>query len=370
MTEQQLRDLADRVVAMAPAPPPFPEEVTVAHPDPARRWTPALVVALAAAFVLLAVAVPLILLSGSEESAVAPSSTTPTTLPPTTEPTFPTTLPPTTVPPTTTIPTTSTITEELATVERQAVVYLTQVPENSVNGNPALIPLLTTVVTTAPELDAEGTALIAAALQLLTRSDLTLPPGTDNLIPAGVEVQGVAVEGEGLVVDMNDRFVEGTAGLLGDITVLNQLVYTATQLGAQSVRFTVDGQPIEAYGSEGMVLTDAVDRDDFIDELNQIVVTEPLVIGGDELPRVAGYANVYEATVSLEIVDGGQVVYEDFTTATCGTGCWGRFSFSLDTPALTAGSVVRVFWSSPEDGSARDVVTIPVGSVWALAPAG
>jgi hypothetical protein len=64
--------------------------------------------------------------------------------------------------------------------------------------------------------------------------------------------------------------------------------------------------------------------------------------------------------VSLEVVDSdGNVVVEDFTTATCGTGCWGAYSFIIDYP-FTGGEKIRVFWHSPEDGSPSDVVTIPV----------
>jgi hypothetical protein len=75
---------------------------------------------------------------------------------------------------------------------------------------------------------------------------------------------------------------------------------------------------------------------------------------------VSGVANVFEATVSLEVVDaGGNVVVEDFTTASCGTGCWGAYSFNIDYP-FTGEETVRVFWHSPEDGSPSDVVTIPV----------
>ena len=66
--------------------------------------------------------------------------------------------------------------------------------------------------------------------------------------------------------------------------------------------------------------------------------------------------------MSLELVDSdGNVVYQDFTTASCGTGCWGGFSFHIE--GFDFGSTpvtLKVFWHSPEDGSPADVVTIPV----------
>ncbi len=84
---------------------------------------------------------------------------------------------------------------------------------------------------------------------------------------------------------------------------------------------------------------------------------------GDGLPVVAGLANVYEATVQMRVVwaESGEVVHQDFTTATCGTGCWGTFEFTLDIPGLEQGQLIQVFWGSPEDGSDSDVVTYPVG---------
>jgi hypothetical protein len=52
-------------------------------------------------------------------------------------------------------------------------------------------------------------------------------------------------------------------------------------------------------------------------------------------------------------------VHEDFTTATCGTGCWGTYEFGVDYP-FVGGEIVRVFWHSAADGSPSDVVSIPV----------
>jgi hypothetical protein len=46
--------------------------------------------------------------------------------------------------------------------------------------------------------------------------------------------------------------------------------------------------------------------------------------------RIAGTANVFEANVTLRILDAdGNVLVEDFTTATCGTGCRGDYETEL-----------------------------------------
>ncbi|MGH8945057.1 MAG: Gmad2 immunoglobulin-like domain-containing protein, partial [Acidimicrobiia bacterium] len=61
-----------------------------------------------------------------------------------------------------------------------------------------------------------------------------------------------------------------------------------------------------------------------------------------------------------------------FTMATCGSGCWGEFTFDLDPALLEPGGQVRVFWNSPEDGEPSDVVTIPIpeseDGLWDLVP--
>ena len=94
-----------------------------------------------------------------------------------------------------------------------------------------------------------------------------------------------------------------------------------------------------------------------------IVVRTPLP--GDEVVSpvtIAGSADVFEATVSIVILDAsGQELAATFATATCGTGCRGRYSAALSFFTETRQSgTIAVFESSAEDGSARNVVTIPV----------
>jgi hypothetical protein len=45
---------------------------------------------------------------------------------------------------------------------------------------------------------------------------------------------------------------------------------------------------------------------------------------------VSGLANVFEANVSVELLDAsGALLTKGVTTATCGTGCWGSYSLRL-----------------------------------------
>jgi hypothetical protein len=160
---------------------------------------------------------------------------------------------------------------------------------------------------------------------------------------------------------MNQAFLDGAGGLLADFTMLNQLIFTATDGEVvTNVLFTVGGAPVTAFGGDGLDLSTPVSRETFADNLNSVNLDSSPAGSGDGPLAVTGLANVFEATVSLEVVDSdGMVVVEDFTTASCGTGCWGTYSFIIDYP-FTGGETIRVFWHSPEDGSPSDVVTIPV----------
>jgi hypothetical protein len=348
--DQRMKDLADRLVAMSPEPPPFPEEFIVTQPSNSRR-SPVLMFAGAAAIVLVLAAIPILLLRGGGE--VAPIGTTTTTsIVPSTEPTEPvgssttTTLPATT----TTVPVTET---------QGVVVFLVQIPENSFLGNPALVPFF--AMAEAQPDDPE----VLSALRLLTADGLTLPPGFQSMIPDAVEVIGVtrSPSDQLISVDMNQAFVDGAGGLLADFTMLNQLIFTAGDGEEISeVLFTVGGEPVTAFGSEGLDLSQPLGRDAFLDQLNSVNVDSAATGTGDAPLVISGFANVFEATVSLELVDAaGDVVYEAFTTATCGTGCWGAFSFNIDDFDFAATPVtVRVFFHSPEDGEPADVVSIPV----------
>ncbi|MEX2405956.1 MAG: Gmad2 immunoglobulin-like domain-containing protein [Actinomycetota bacterium] len=94
-----------------------------------------------------------------------------------------------------------------------------------------------------------------------------------------------------------------------------------------------------------------------------IVVRTPAA--GDEIVSpvtVVGTADVFEGTVSIRIVDAnGQELAATFTTATCGTGCRGRYSEEVFffTEERQDGTI-EVFESSAADGSPLNLVRVPV----------
>jgi hypothetical protein len=94
-----------------------------------------------------------------------------------------------------------------------------------------------------------------------------------------------------------------------------------------------------------------------------IVVDEPIENARVASPAlVSGTADVFEGTVSIRVLDeNGAILSEDFTTATCGSGCLGtyrtRVRFRID--HKQRGSI-QVFESGAENGEPLHMVEIPV----------
>lgn len=349
--DQRMKDLVNRVVAMSPEPPPFPEEVTMTTPARKTTMKPLTVFAAAAVVVLLGFGIPYLLMNGSTPPVAGPDTTTTTS---TSTPVETTT--------TTTEPNTTTTSTPVTGNTVGVPVFLFQTPENSFLNNPALVPVLIPVE--LPE-GADDTDAVKAAINTLGDPDMTLSAVWQNAVPEGVEALEVRrADGtdNALIIEMNEAFLDGAGGLLADFTMLNQLIYTATALeGIEEVHFIVNNEPIVAFGSEGLGLESSVNRESFQENLGLIYLTEPVVADGDGSMEVVGISNTYEATVNLLVRNGaGEVVHEAFTTATCGTGCWGDFEFTIEEALVDADSTIQVLAYSAEDGEPADVITVPV----------
>jgi hypothetical protein len=156
--------------------------------------------------------------------------------------------------------------------------------------------------------------------------------GVMTAVPAGTRLLGLNIAGGIATVDMSSEFAAG-GGVRSERMRLAQLVYTLTQFpSVHGVRLRLDGKDTTVFSGDGIVLPDPMRRSSFADLLPAIVVETPgiadLVVG----PIVVeGTANVFEANVSMELVAGnGKVLARTFTTATCGTGCRGRYQATLD----------------------------------------
>lgn len=187
--------------------------------------------------------------------------------------------------------------------------------------------------------------------------------GYGTLVPAGTRLLDVAVADGVATVDLSGDFASG-GGSLSMLLRVAQVVYTATRFPAvDRVAFRLDGEPVDAIGGEGVSVSPPVGRETFEGQAPLILVEDPLPGDAVTAPlRVRGSANVFEATVSLEVVDDeGGVLADTFTTATSGTGTRGTFATAIGLPEASAGPVrLTAYESSAKDGSRLHVVTVPL----------
>ncbi|TDC83925.1 spore gernimation protein [Micromonospora sp. KC606] len=167
--------------------------------------------------------------------------------------------------------------------------------------------------------------------------------GLATLVPTGVEVTRIA----------EATAVLGAVPTTGGPAAVRlreaQVVWTLTQFPTvRRVRFGT---------------ATSVDRTDYADLLPPIVVTTPAIGVRIASPvTVAGTADVFEATVSVRVLDGsGREIATTFSTASCGTGCRGDYRVSLvyRLDREQAGTV-EVYEVSPADGSRTKLVAVPV----------
>jgi hypothetical protein len=168
----------------------------------------------------------------------------------------------------------------------------------------------------------------------------------DTAIPSGSSASIASLIGGLATVDLS---VNGPAGD-GEELRKGQVVYTLTQYSTISkVRFVGD--------------TRTYTRKSLEDLLPPILVETPLIGQRVSSPvTISGTANVFEATVSIRILDArGKELANTFTTATCGTGCRGDYSIAVSYSVdHEQPGTIEVFESSAQDGSAINVQSIPV----------
>ena len=180
-------------------------------------------------------------------------------------------------------------------------------------------------------------------------TELGARPAMFTAIPAGTRLLGLRIEGGIATVNLSREFESGggSASVLGRLA---QVVYTLTQFPTvQGVRFELDGEPVEVFSGEGVVLSEPVGRDDYYDQLPTIFVNRPAWGGVLANPAtIGGFANTFEATFQVRLLDGaGRTLAQGPVTATCGTGCWGTFEvsvpYTVPTGRLGPPPGVRVF---------------------------
>ena len=186
--------------------------------------------------------------------------------------------------------------------------------------------------------------------------------GLSSAIPSGTTLRDISLSDGVATVDLDGSFDDGggSASMLGRVA---QVVATLTRFPTiERVAFRIDGEPVEAVGGEGVVVDPPVGRRAIEEQTPQILVESPLPGDSVRSPlRLRGTANVYEATVSIDVRGAnGKLLKRTFTTATSGTGTRGTFDTELALPGRTGPVTVVAYEASAEDGRPLHVVELPL----------
>jgi sporulation and spore germination protein/immunoglobulin-like protein involved in spore germination len=174
-----------------------------------------------------------------------------------------------------------------------------------------------------------GTAALEALLEMPDTAEQGA--GVGSQVPAGTQVLGLTIDNGIATVDLTSEFESGGGSASMNMRIA-QIVYTLTQFPTvKGVLFELDGRSVDVLGGEGVIVDHPVTRKDYRSLVPAILVTSPGI--GEHVTNpvtVSGSANVFEANVTVEVVDAkGKVVGKEVTTATCGTGCRGTFSVTV-----------------------------------------
>jgi hypothetical protein len=217
-------------------------------------------------------------------------------------------------------------------------------------------PVARSVATTP----AVARAALTALLQGPTEEERAA--GLVSAIPSGTTLEDVSLEDGLATVDLSEAFDDGGGSASMQARVA-QVVATVTRFPTiQRVAFRIDGRAVESIGGEGVSVDPPLGRRDIESQTPQVLVESPLPGETVTSPiRLRGTANVFEATVSLEVRDAAdEVLLESFTTATSGNGTRGTFEAELAVPDVDGPLTIVAFESSAEDGRPLHVFRVPV----------
>ena len=229
----------------------------------------------------------------------------------------------------------------------------------SFTDNAGLAPVLREV----PATQAIATAAMRALLRGPNDAEMSARPAMYTNVPEGTRLLGLAIADRVATVDLSREFEAGgdRASILGRLA---QVVYTITQFPTvERVKIELDGEAVDTIGNAGVDLGHGLDRADFTDQLPAIFVDRPAWGAALGHPgRVAGMANVFEATFLVRLLDAnGSTLVNRQVMASCGTGCWGTFKVDLSyNVSKSQYGTLRVYDRSAKDGSPENVTEYPV----------
>lgn len=187
--------------------------------------------------------------------------------------------------------------------------------------------------------------------------------GFSTTVPDGTKLLGLTIDGGTARVDLSGEFESG-GGSLSVMMRLAQVVYTLTQFSTvDRVVLMMDGELVDVFTGEGLMLDEPQTRDDFEHVLPAIFVESPTPGQAAGNPvRLTGTANTFEAAFMVRILGrDGSTIVEVPAMATSGTGTRGTFDVTVPYPLAAGGpGAVVVYEQSAQDGSPINLIEIPV----------
>ena len=184
--------------------------------------------------------------------------------------------------------------------------------------------------------------------------------GVRTAIPAGTRLRGISLHNGTATIDVSGAFAAAAPGTQVR-TRLAELVYTATQFATvKRVRLEIAGSAVTSIA--GAPVPQPAERRDFLRRLPAILVNRPVI--GVHVPAtvtVAGTADVFEAALTVRVInERGRLLARRHITASCGTGCRGRYSVAIPYTVIRRQPGTIVILDSGGRVAHPHVVRVPV----------
>ena len=209
--------------------------------------------------------------------------------------------------------------------------------------------------------DVQGPAVLRAALTELLEGPTTeeAADGLHTEVPTDTELLGVNLVDGLATVDLSSD-AESGGGSLSMTARIAQIVFTATQFAnVDEVLFWLDGEPVDVFGGEGIVLDQPVDRSGVDRTFTGGLLFDTPAYGATVRSpfTVTGEGDVFEGQFVIEVwADGVQV--GGVAPVTAGAwGDWADFAATITIDGVTGPIEVIV---RDEGGCGTDPECAPV----------
>ena len=175
--------------------------------------------------------------------------------------------------------------------------------------------------------DVAAPAVLRGALTELLEgpTDAEAADGLHSEVPSATELLGVNLVDGLATVDLSSD-AESGGGTMSMTARIAQIVFTATQFAnVDEVLFWLDGEPVDFFGGEGIVLDQPVDRSGVERAFTGGVLFDTPAHGATVRSpfTVTGEGDVFEGDFAIEVwADGVQVAFVAPITA----GAWGEWA--------------------------------------------